>query len=55
MDFYSTKEVAALLSMPLETIRRHIRLGKLKAIKLGRQYRVTTDQLQQYLQKNTTK
>lgn len=44
-DFYSTDEVAALLELHVRTVRRYIRDGKLRASRIGKQYRVAASDL----------
>lgn len=54
MEFYNIKDVAQILSVDEETIRRWIRNGKLKAEKLGGRigYRINGDELNQFLKAN---
>jgi excisionase family DNA binding protein len=44
-EFYSPEEVAAKLGLHVRTVRRFIRAGKLKATRLGKQYRVAVADL----------
>jgi excisionase family DNA binding protein len=44
-DFYSPDQVAELLGVHVRTVRRHIREGKLKASRIGKQYRVAASDL----------
>ena len=46
---YRTKHIAHNLSMNVETIRRAIRTGKLKAHKHGKQYFIIQSDLNDYL------
>ncbi len=48
-EFYSTNEVAQLLGISPFTIRRYIRLRKLKAVKLEGSYRVRQSELDKFL------
>lgn len=50
--FYTTSEVAEILGATYLTIYRMIRDGKIKAIKLGRDYRISYDELDKYIQRN---
>ena len=43
--YYSPDEVAALLDLHVRTIRRFIREGRLKATRVGRQYRIAESDL----------
>jgi excisionase family DNA binding protein len=45
---FTIEEAAELLSCHPETVRREIRIGRLKAAKIGRDYRVSRLQLAQY-------
>ena len=42
---YTTEEVAEILKTSLRTVQRMIRLGQLKAHRVGRGYRVREDEL----------
>lgn len=44
-DFYSPEEVAELLGLHVRTVRRYIREGKLNAVRIGKQYRITAQDL----------
>lgn len=44
-EYYSADEVAALLGLHVRTIRRFIREGRLKATRIGRQYRIAQTDL----------
>ncbi len=48
-EFYSTNEVAQMLGISPFTIRRYIRLRKLKAVKLEGSYRVRQSELDKFL------
>ena len=52
--FYTSKEVAEILKLSNYTIGEYIRSGKLKAIKFGRVWRVSENQLKQFLQSKQT-
>lgn len=39
-DFYSPEEVGELLGLHARTIRRYIREGRIKATRIGKQYRI---------------
>lgn len=47
---YSTKEVAAILEVQPQTVRKHIERGKMKAIKTGTIYFILEPDLKEYLQ-----
>lgn len=48
--FYTSKEVAEILKLSNYTIGDYIRSGKLKAIKFGRVWRISENQLKQFLE-----
>lgn len=48
-EFYSPDEVAELLDVHVRTVRRFIRDGKLKASRVGKQYRVASSDLSEFL------
>jgi len=51
---YTTEQVAKLLQIHPLTVLKYINSGKLRAIKLGRVYRVTETSLQKFLDDGTT-
>jgi excisionase family DNA binding protein len=51
----TTENVAELLQVDVETVRRYIRKGKLRAIKLGREYRVRRDDFEEFLEERKTR
>jgi len=51
----TTENVAELLQLDVETVRRYIREGKLKAIKLGREYRVRREDFEEFLEERKTR
>ena len=46
---YTLKEVSEIVQMNIITIYRHRKEAKLKTVKIGGEYRVTEEQLQEYL------
>lgn len=51
MKLYTTQEVADMLKVTVISIRRYIKLGKLKAVKFGRELRITEEQLNDFIEK----
>jgi excisionase family DNA binding protein len=51
MELYTLEEVARILKVSVQTIRRMIAGGELKASKVRNQYRVRKDDLEEYLRK----
>jgi len=45
---FSLKEVASILGVHPETIRRAIKAGKLKAAKIGKDYRIAKTELDRF-------
>jgi len=50
---YTTDQVAKLLQIHPLTVLKYINSGKLRAVKLGRVYRVTETSLQKFLEEMT--
>lgn len=48
---YTPKEVAELLQINMQTVLRFIREGKIKAIKVGRSYRISESNYNLYINK----
>lgn len=48
-DYYSAEEVADLLDLHVRTVRRFIREGKLGATRLGKQYRISAQELSRFV------
>jgi putative molybdopterin biosynthesis protein len=53
-SFYTAKELADILKMGVVTIYRKIRSGKLKAYKIGREFRIDKAEFEKFLNKNKT-
>jgi excisionase family DNA binding protein len=45
-DFYSIEQVAARLGLHVRTVRNYVRDGRLKARRIGKQYRIARDDLE---------
>jgi len=52
--FYTTEEVADLLKVHVKTIREMIKSKRLQAIKVGQEYRITDEQIREYIENNKT-
>ena len=50
---YTTEQVAQLLQIHPLTVLKYIKNGKLRAIKLGRVYRIRESQLQEFLEQDS--
>jgi putative molybdopterin biosynthesis protein len=53
--FYTPQEIADLLLLKKTTIYSYIRDGKLTAAKFGKEYRISEEDLQAFIEKNKTK
>lgn len=51
MKIYTTKELAEMFQCDSQTIRRYVKDGKLKALKFGRDYKFTQEQLEQFMER----
>lgn len=47
--YYTVGQIAKSLNYDNETVRTYIRSGKLKAMRIGREYRVAYNDYQQFL------
>ncbi|MEK5036398.1 helix-turn-helix domain-containing protein [Paenibacillus sp. FSL R7-0302] len=54
VTYLTVEEIATGLRMDVETIRSYIRSGSLKAIRMGRQYRVSSIDYQDFLDERST-
>jgi excisionase family DNA binding protein len=50
-EYYSVEEVAEKLSLNYFTVLRHIKNGSLVSEKIGKQYRISQNQLENYIKK----
>jgi len=52
--FYTTEEVADMLKVNVKTIREMIKSKRLQAVRVGQEYRITDEQILQYIEENKT-
>jgi excisionase family DNA binding protein len=52
--FYTTDEVAEMLKVHPKTIRAMIKSKRLQAVKVGQEYRITDEQIREYVEENKT-
>jgi excisionase family DNA binding protein len=45
-NLYSVEQVADLLNLHVRTVRNYVREGRLKAVKIGKQYRIAREDLE---------
>jgi excisionase family DNA binding protein len=53
--FYKAEDLAELLEVNIMTIYRYIKAGRLKAYKLGREFRIEKREFNTFLEKVSTK
>ena len=54
MKYYTTKEIADLIQMHERTIVNHLNRGLLKGNKFGGRWRISQEELDDYLKNGTT-
>ncbi len=54
-DFYLVEELAEKLRLNKMTIYRWIKTGKLTAFKIGKGYRITSEEFERFISKTSTK
>ncbi len=47
-ELYSVEQVAARLGLHVRTVRHYVRDGRLKAVRIGKQYRIARDDLEAF-------
>ena len=52
ITYYSPEDIANNFNIKADTVRKWIRDGKLKAVKLGRMWRVSENSLQEFIKTN---
>jgi len=53
-QFLTVKEIADILKVSFLTVYEYIKSGKLKALKLGRNYRVAIEEFQDFVRRNSS-
>lgn len=54
-DFYTAQELADKLQVNIMTIYRYIKAGKLKAYKIGKEFRIDKAEFKRFMNKAKTK
>ena len=54
-DFYTARDLADKLGVNIMTIYRYIKAGKLRAYKIGKEFRLDKEEFQSFLNKVSTK
>ena len=52
MQLYSVEQVAGLLGLHVKTVRGYVRDGRLKAVRIGKQYRIAATHLEEFTGKS---
>jgi len=55
MKYYTTEEVASILSLDNETIRRYLQSKKIKGYKVGKVWRVEESDLSEFIKSGVNK
>jgi len=53
-DFYRAEELAEKLDVNIMTIYRYIKAGRLKAYKIGKEFRIEKNEFNNFLEKSKT-
>jgi len=54
-EYYTAKELAEMLSLNVMTIYRYIDAGKLRAYKIGKEFRIERSEFERFMNKAKTK
>lgn len=54
-EFLTVEQVAELLQVHWQTILNYIKSGRLVALKLGKGYRITRENLEKFIKENSNK
>jgi len=54
-EFYKAEDLAKLLEVNIMTIYRYIKAGRLKAYKIGREFRIDKNEFNNFLKRVSTK
>lgn len=54
-EFYTAQELAEKLNINIMTIYRYIKAGKIKAHKIGKNFRIEKTEFEAFLEKTSTK
>jgi len=54
-EFLTVEQVAELLKIHWQTVLNYIKSGKLMALKLGKGYRITRENLEKFIKENSNK
>jgi len=48
-QFYNVEALSGMLNIPVDTVRKYIRQGRVKAIKIGKKYMISEENLEAFL------
>ena len=54
-EFYKAEDLAIKLGVNIMTIYRYIKAGRLKAHKIGKEFRIAKDEFERFLKNTSTK
>lgn len=54
-EFYTAQDLAIKLEVNIMTIYRYIKAGRLKAHKIGKEFRIARDEFERFLKNTSTK
>lgn len=54
-EFYTAQDLASKLGLNIMTIYRYIKAGRLKAHKIGKEFRIAKDEFERFLKSTSTK
>ena len=54
-EFYTAQDLADKLGVNIMTIYRYIKAGRLKAHKIGKEFRIAKDEFERFLKNTSTK
>ena len=54
-QFYNVEALSKMLFIPVDTVRKYIRKGRIKAIRIGKYYLVSEENLQKFLDGESNK
>ena len=52
IKLYSLTEIEEIVGLTAQTLKRHIKSGKLDAVKIGNRWKVTKKNLEEYINSN---
>lgn len=53
--FYTTEEVAKMLRVSMQTVQNWLRSGEIRGIKIGKQWRIPKEEIENLKERNTKK